>query len=42
MIDLNVNYVAFLHRSEHMIEDALLVPAVGVGVNRVPVAEIFR
>jgi len=41
MIDLNVDDVVFLQCREDMIQDTLLGPAVGAGVNRVPVAELF-
>ena len=42
MIDLNVDDVALLQCSEDMIQDALLGPAVGTCVNRVPVAKFLR
>ena len=41
MIDLNVDDVVSLQCDEHMIEDALLGPAVGACINRVPIAEFF-
>ena len=42
MIDLNVDDVVSLQCDEHMIEDALLGPAVGACINRMPIAEFFR
>ena len=41
MIDLNVDDVVFLQCREDMIQDTLLGPAVGTGVNRERVAELF-
>lgn len=42
MTHLDINDVVFLQRGEHMIKDTVLGPAVGAGVNRVPIAEFFR
>jgi hypothetical protein len=41
MIDLDVNDVVFLRCREDMTHDALLDPAIGTCINRMPVAEFL-
>jgi hypothetical protein len=42
MIDLNVNDVMFLQCGENMIQDTFLGPSISAGVNRMPIAKLFR